>query len=382
MKIEEFKQYFIKIINELESSQDSSSLFRIRNYKKWLKLLNEIYIDINTEYDISSLKLPDNMQEKMLHIFRNGNLNIKIDGKESNIKISQSQINTMISLKPKYNLCDFYGFGDATSKKFEAEGITGDDLIYEWQNYIKLNSDNTIIMLSKREKPKNITITKWNELTENQRHDKIYNALVIDLELHSRYLHKLNYHQLIGVKHYFNIMKKIPRSEMIQIENVMKKLINMMNPKLILTICGSYRRGRLESGDIDCLITHKDIISHDNSITLSQIIKVLTQCNLLVDHLTENGGTKYMGICQVGEIPRRIDIRIIPWESYVYSILYFTGSKNNNTQMRNIAKRMGYKLNEYCLENILDHKLVICNTEEEIYKFLGMKYLEPNERDL
>jgi len=154
-----------------------------------------------------------------------------------------------------------------------------------------------------------------------------------------------------------------------------------MNPKLVLTICGSYRRGRAESGDIDCLITHPDINTHDNSIVLGNIVKGLTTCGFLVDHLTENGNTKYMGLCKVAEIPRRIDIRIIPRDSYPFATLYFTGSKNNNTDMRIVAKKKGYKLNEYGMESILDHTLVKCKSEEEIYEFLGMKYLTPKERD-
>ena len=49
--------------------------------------------------------------------------------------------------------------------------------------------------------------------------------------------------------------------------------------------------------------------------------------------------------------------------------------------MRIVAKKKGYKLNEYGMESILDHSMVKCNTEEEIYEYLGMKYLTPTERD-
>ena len=379
MKLSEFQPYFASVIQELKSSTDEATVFRLKNYKKWQKLLVEASkeddIEIESIEDIDGLNVPDKMKTKMQEVFNEGSIN------GQRLVVVEAPKPEFVLPAVKYDLRDFYGFGDATSKKFEDEGITGDHLIDDWNTYIADDPDNSIIMLSKRPRPAKITRQAWDALTDGQRHDKGFTALMQDLESKTRYLHKLNYHQLIGVKHYFNIMKKIPRVEMLQIQKTLKNALKLMNSELVLTICGSFRRERVESGDIDCLITHRDINTSENSDTLADIVKGLTQINFLVDHLTENGGTKYMGLCKVAETPRRIDIRIIPWDSYPYAILYFTGSKNNNTDMRIAAKKKGYKLNEYGMESILDHKMVKCKTEKEIYEFLGMKYLTPKERD-
>ena len=385
MNLSKFVPFFQSIVIELTSSSDESNKFRLKNYKKWVKLLEEAIaeedIEIESADDIDELSIPDKMKIKMHEIFNDGSINgKKVEPTETHHTDKLSH--QAISLKPKYKLQDFYGFGETTSRKFqEANGINAEDLLDDWRAYIADSPENEIIMLSKRPRPASFTKQAWELLSEDKQHEKAYMALWKDLEAKSRYLHLLNYHQLIGVKHYFNIMKKIPRSEMMKIEKVLKKALNIMNPELVLTICGSYRRGRAESGDIDCLITHPKITTSDNVVLLGNIVKGLTNCGFLVDHLTENGGTKYMGLCKIAETPRRIDIRIIPWDSYPYAILYFTGSKNNNTDMRIVAKKKGYKLNEYGMESILDHSMVKCNTEEDIYEYLGMKYLTPTERD-
>jgi DNA polymerase beta len=382
MKIIEFKPYFATIINDLKSSSDESAKFRLKNYVKWLKLLDECddeEIEIDNEDDINELNIPEKMKLKMIEIFKEGCLNGK--------KIIVKTVSSELLVKKGDNmecidLIDFYGFGPASKKTFEEEGITGYNLLTEWEEFIKQNPENEILLSCKRNKPEIYANSIWNCFTEEQKNEKIKSNMMDYIYKNTKYLNKLNYHQLVGVKHYHNIMKKIPRDEIVKFEKILGKLLKKMNDGLILTICGSYRRGRQESGDIDCFITHKDIVSKNNQEMLNDIVSVLTKCNILVDHLTEYGGTKYMGMGKIGEIPRRIDIRVIPWEAYAYAILYFTGSKNHNLKMRNQARKLGYKLNEYGMENIMDHKLVKCETEEQIFKVLGMEYMNPTQRDI
>jgi len=322
------------------------------------------------------------MKLKMIEIFKEGCIN----GKKINVKTVSSELlvkkGENIENMECIDLIDFYGFGPASKKTFEEEGITGYNLLTEWEEFIIQNPENEILLSSKRNKPEIYTNSIWNSFTEEQKNDKIKGNMMDYIARNTKYLKKLNYHQLVGVKHYHNIMKKIPRDEIVKFEKILGKLLKKMNDGLILTICGSYRRGRKESGDIDCFLTHKDIVSKNNQEMLNDIVSVLTKCNILVDHLTEYGGTKYMGMGKIGEIPRRIDIRVIPWEAYAYAILYFTGSKNHNLKMRNQARKLGYKLNEYGMENIMDHKLVKCETEEQIFEVLGMEYMDPTQRDI
>jgi DNA polymerase (family 10) len=75
----------------------------------------------------------------------------------------------------------------------------------------------------------------------------------------------------------------------------------------------------------------------------------------------------------------RIDIRLVSKESYIYALLYFTGSKKNNTLMRNKAIQAGLKLNEYSLTD-KNSKNIQLNSEQEIYEYLNMTYILPENR--
>ena len=90
-----------------------------------------------------------------------------------------------------------------------------------------------------------------------------------------------------------------------------------------------------------------------------------------------------MGLAKYLDNPiRRLDIRLIPLESFFTAYLYFTGSYEFNERMRGIAKRQGYKLNEYGLYKKTGdtYKLIKVKSEEDIFKVLGMDYVEPEKR--
>jgi len=61
--------------------------------------------------------------------------------------------------------------------------------------------------------------------------------------------------------------------------------------------------------------------------------------------------------------------------------MYFTGSKEYNIRLREIARKKGFKLSEYGLFDRKTGKFVAGRTEKEIYKKLGLKYVEPEKRE-
>ncbi|KAK9754824.1 DNA polymerase beta palm [Popillia japonica] len=67
---------------------------------------------------------------------------------------------------------------------------------------------------------------------------------------------KLTHHQNVGLKYFDDFQIKIPRGEIEKIEETIKNELCKLDPDYQITICGSYRREKSESGDIDVLITH------------------------------------------------------------------------------------------------------------------------------
>lgn len=187
---------------------------------------------------------------------------------------------------------------------------------------------------------------------------------------------KKNKSQQLGYYYYYHLIQRIPRKEMDRIANRIKQCLNSISPNIEHQICGSYRRGEKTSGDIDCLIKGEE------NIELQQIINSLTYSGLIVGNLAL-GKTKYLGICRLDEKhnARRIDLMMVKPDSWPYATLYFTGSQKLNIQMRNRAIELGYTLNEYGLYDSEGNN-VPASSEEEIFKHLGMKYLNPHERSI
>jgi DNA polymerase/3'-5' exonuclease PolX len=182
-------------------------------------------------------------------------------------------------------------------------------------------------------------------------------------------LDDLTHHQKLGVKYYYDVLKPIPHETIIKVEEYLKKF------KFKFNICGSYRRKKNTSGDIDILIQKEDK-------SLQEIIDILYKKKFLVDHLTECGSTKYMGFCKIKNSHfMRIDIRLITKESYPFALLYFTGSKKTNTMMRNKAIKLGFKLNEYSLVKVNESNTQIyLDSEELIFDYLKLDYIKPENR--
>jgi DNA polymerase/3'-5' exonuclease PolX len=207
---------------------------------------------------------------------------------------------------------------------------------------------------------------------------------------------KVNDKIKLGIYYYGKFFGNIPRNEITEIKELLEKVIDNINKlnnlndtnKYIIEICGSYRREKTTSGDIDVLISKlgsdPNNVNHLDKI-ISKLKEPISYNNnkpLLTDDLTDkNYKTKYMGFLKYKDNPyRRIDIRFIHWHSYFTALMYFTGSKEFNQKTRLIAKKLGYKLSEYELTKISNNTNITIKSEEDIFKILNMDYIPPNLR--
>ena len=198
---------------------------------------------------------------------------------------------------------------------------------------------------------------------------------------------------LLGLKYYGKFEGNIPRKEIDKVYKIFTDILKKLNKKLdddqkfIFEICGSYRREKSTSGDIDILVTKYGTLD-PNINYLETIVKLLKEPltknddkPLLIDDMTDkNIKTKYMGFGKYKENPpRRIDIRFIPSESWYAALVYFTGSAELNKKMRNIAKSKKLKLSEYGLFKENGTSIPI-EKERDVFDLLGMEYLLPRLR--
>lgn len=188
---------------------------------------------------------------------------------------------------------------------------------------------------------------------------------------------------VIGLKYYGMAKEKIPRSDMIEIDNYLHNVVAKIDIELFCIICGSYRRQKETSNDIDVLIIHpsfKSVNSKPPVNYLNLFVKELKKNKFIVDSLTSDDvPTKYMGLCKWNNVIRRIDIRFIPYNSYYAATLYFTGSADLNKRMRVLADSLGYKLNEYGLYDDKGIQFEV-NSEKDIFDLLALEYISPENR--
>ena len=135
-----------------------------------------------------------------------------------------------------------------------------------------------------------------------------------------------------------------------------------------VTIAGSYRRRKETIGDLDILV----VAQKKNTGEIMDYFVNQQE----VERVLAHGPTKSSIRLKNGI---DVDLRVVPEESYGAALAYFTGSKAHNVRMREIAQKKGMKLNEYGLTK--GKKVVAGKSEEEIYKTLGLHYVEPEMRE-
>ncbi|MFZ2147583.1 MAG: DNA polymerase/3'-5' exonuclease PolX [Sedimentisphaerales bacterium] len=136
---------------------------------------------------------------------------------------------------------------------------------------------------------------------------------------------------------------------------------------------GSLRRRAETIGDVDILVS-----SGRSKKASERIIEGFTSAEF-VEEVLAAGPTKGSAIIQTTTCPVQVDVRVVPQESFGAAAQYFTGSKEHNVRLREIAMKSKLKLNEYGLFKA--EKMVAGPDEEEIYRKLGLDYIQPLLRE-
>jgi len=132
-----------------------------------------------------------------------------------------------------------------------------------------------------------------------------------------------------------------------------------------VSMAGSLRRGKESIGDLDLLSTDREAVQHLGNY--SGVAQKL-----------ESGPKRASVKLQEGA---QVDVRVFDEDEYGAAMMYFTGSKDHNIALRNIAIDNGWKLNEYGLFDVKSGERLAGRTEEEVYEKLGLRYIPPELRE-
>jgi len=132
------------------------------------------------------------------------------------------------------------------------------------------------------------------------------------------------------------------------------------------SLAGSLRRRKETIGDVDFLVVSKSAATvMDFFVALPGVKKVWGK-----------GGTK-ASVHMDGGFD--MDLRVVPEKSYGAALQYFTGSQAHNIATRKMAIDKGLKLSEYGV--FKGPTMIAGKTEEEVYKAIGLPYIEPELRE-
>jgi len=135
-----------------------------------------------------------------------------------------------------------------------------------------------------------------------------------------------------------------------------------------MEVAGSYRRRRETIGDLDIVVTSE---GKNSAPVMDRFVAYGDVANVISKGETR-ATVKLRGGLQV-------DLRAVEPDAYGAALLYFTGSKAHNIELRKIAQEKSYKLNEYGL--FKGTRRAAGKTEEEVYAKLGLDWIPPELRE-
>ena len=131
---------------------------------------------------------------------------------------------------------------------------------------------------------------------------------------------------------------------------------------------GSLRRMAETIGDVDLLVA-----SVDAGPIMERFVSLPR-----VDRVIAKGPTKSSVVTNAG---LQVDLRVIEPPVWGAAMIYFTGSKAHNVRIREMAVRKGLKLSEYGLFRAESGELIAAETEEVVYRHLGLPFIPPTLRE-
>ncbi|RDW76408.1 DNA-directed DNA polymerase IV [Aspergillus mulundensis] len=202
--------------------------------------------------------------------------------------------------------------------------------------------------------------------------------------------------QRIGLEHYFDFSQRIPRSEVQEHGDYVRRVVQKESPEMEVIIGGSYRRGAADCGDIDLLITRSDAtIDEIRTMMLDIVVPKLFEEGFLQTGLattSREDGSKWHGASKLpgGQFWRRIDLLFVPGSELGAALVYFTGNDIFNRSIRLLASKKGMRLNQKGLyadvvrgpqrAKLNTGRLIESRSEERIFELLGVPWRPPEHR--
>ena len=133
-------------------------------------------------------------------------------------------------------------------------------------------------------------------------------------------------------------------------------------------VAGSLRRMKESIGDLDLLVAASEAAPiMDYFVNMPR-----------VESVSGHGPTKSSVVLHNG---MQVDLRVLPLERWGTLLSYFTGSKDHNVRLREMALKQGLSLNEHAFTPMDGGDEILCASEAEVYRVLNLPYIIPTLRE-
>ncbi len=171
---------------------------------------------------------------------------------------------------------------------------------------------------------------------------------------------------LRGIEDYRSMSGRFPLGLAVQYAEAAVNRLAELEHTVKIEIAGSLRRRRDTVGDIDVLVcSDAPEEAAEAFVSLPEVDRVILKGHTKVSVRLRNG--------------LQMDLRIVPRESFGAALHYFTGSKNHNVAVREIARKLGLKINEYGVFRGEDR--VGGAEEDDIFNAVGLCWIPPELRE-
>nr|WP_198508262.1 DNA polymerase/3'-5' exonuclease PolX [Bacillus alkalisoli] len=163
---------------------------------------------------------------------------------------------------------------------------------------------------------------------------------------------------------------RLPIAFMTTIAVDVEKQVEKMEAIEQFSRAGSLRRYRETIKDLDYIIA-----TTDPDKVREQLIGIER-----VKEIIANGDTKVSIVLQY-DYDVSIDFRLVEPKSYATTLHHFTGSKDHNVRLRQLAKDRGEKISEYGVENVETNEVTHFESEEAFFQHFGLPWIPPEIRE-
>ncbi|MGQ3377546.1 DNA polymerase/3'-5' exonuclease PolX [Priestia endophytica] len=175
---------------------------------------------------------------------------------------------------------------------------------------------------------------------------------------------------LAAIEEYGTRPERLPLAIMLPLVEKIEETLADMKGIIRFSRAGSVRRMRETVKDLDFIIsTEEPSLVRDSLLAMPSIKEVIASGNTKVSVVLED----------VYDIS--VDFRLVEDKAFPTTLHHFTGSKDHNVRMRQLAKERGEKISEYGVENIETGEIRTFSSEEEFYNYFNLPFILPEMRE-